>query len=95
MNLMKQGEDFDVVPGQDPNGDTWDFRILTGDFTETVIRFGNIKVDDVEEGGDGVLKYNYNVVSSPIPDLKEDNGDLQEVTAAILLSILESSVQNV
>ena len=85
---MKQGEDFDVVPGQDPNGDTWDFRILTGNFTETVIRFGNVRVDE----GDEVLKYNYNVVSSPIPDLKEDNGDLQKVSAAILLSILESSV---
>lgn len=85
---MKQGEDFDVVPGQDPNGDTWDFRILTGNFTETVIRFGNIRVDEDDE----VLKYNYNVVSSPIPDLKEDNGDLQKVSAAILLSILESQV---
>jgi len=92
---MKQGEDFDVVPGQDPNGDTWDFRILTGDFTETVIRFGNRQLDDVEENGDGILKYNYNVVSSPIPDLKEDDTSLQEVTAAILLSIIESSVQNV
>ena len=92
---MKQGEDFDVVPGQDTNGDTWDFRILTGNFTETVIRFGNIKLDDVEENGDGVLKYNYNVISSPIPDLKEDDASLQEVTAAILLSVIESSVKNV
>jgi len=41
------------------------------------------------------LKYNYNVVSSPIPDLKEDDASLQEVTSAILLSIIESSVQNV
>ena len=85
---MKQGEDFDVVPGQDPNGDTWDFRILTGDFTETVIRFGNIRVDDKDD----VLKYNYNVVSSPIQGLKEEDGDLQKVTGAILLSILESSI---
>jgi hypothetical protein len=85
---MKQGEDFDVVPGQDPNGDTWDFRILTGDFTETVIRFGNIRVDDKDD----VLNYNYNVVSSPIQGLKEEDGDLQKVTGAILLSILESSI---
>ena len=46
--IQKVSEDIDYVltPAEDEeNEQAWDVRILRGSFTETVVRFGNIKFD--------------------------------------------------
>ena len=64
---MKQNEDFELIPSDDK--DWWNVRILKGDYTETVIRFGSIaEVKDKDE-----LNFSFEIVSSPIEGLVEDD----------------------
>ncbi len=83
--------DYELVPVQDVNNEQgWDVRILTGEFTESVIRFGNVAVD----GNTEYLTFNFLVVYSPIVDLNpDDNEDLQKEAGDILISIIEQSIQ--
>lgn len=83
--MLKENEDYELVPGA---GENWDVRLLTGEFTETVLNFSRLTVMDDGEH----LAFNFEVVSSPITDLSaDDNHDLQQHAAAVLSSILENA----
>ena len=93
LNIDKvcAGLDYDLIPVEDsPNDQAWDVRILRGPFTETVIRFGNIALNETE----GCLNFNFMVVSSPDETLNEDREDLQVFVGDILESVLENAISN-
>ena len=81
---MKENEDYELIPG---SGENWDVRLLTAPFPETVISFGRLQV--AEDGEH--LNFNFDVVSSPDPDLTENDVDLQLHVGETLNSILESA----
>jgi hypothetical protein len=75
-----------MIPGE---GENWDIRILTGEFTETVINFKQLQVSEDGEH----LTFNFNIISTPDEDLDaETNTDLQNTAAMVLSNILENSV---
>ena len=83
--------DYELTPTEDvENEQAWDVRILRGPFTETVIRFGNIALNETE----GCLNFNFMVVSSPDETLNEDREDLQVFVGDILESVLENAIAN-
>tara|TARA_S200002703_G_C3714724_1_gene219549 strand:+ start:205 stop:522 length:318 start_codon:yes stop_codon:yes gene_type:complete len=89
--IQKVSEDIDYVltPAEDEeNEQAWDVRILRGSFTETVVRFGNIKFDDEN----GCLRFSFVVIYSPDSDLTEDNEELQVFVGDILESVLENAI---
>ena len=93
MSLQAVSEDIDyeLIPCDDVgNEQAWDVRILRGDFIESVIRFGNLKVSEEQ----GCLNFNFLVVSSPDADVTEDNIELQEYAGVVLESILENAIAN-
>lgn len=85
---MKENIDYELIPSSDKN-DYWNIRILTGDFVETVINFGAIKL--AEDGEH--LNFNFAVIYSPV-DETSDNVDLQSVAGKILYDVLENSVES-
>lgn len=93
MNLDKVSEDIDyeLIPvTESDNTQAWEVRILKGPFVETVIRYGNVRLDG--RGRDACLKFNFMVSSSPVPDLEpETNEELQDWAADILEDIIEQS----
>lgn len=78
---MIENVDYELIPDGEEN---WHVRVKTGDFIETVIQFGALKL---QEDGE-YMSFNYDLISSPIDDLKEDDLDLQLVVKEILISIL-------
>jgi len=83
--------DYELTPTEDvENEQAWDVRVLRGPFTETVIRFGNIALNETE----GCLNFNFMVVSSPDETLNEDREDLQVFVGDILESVLENAIAN-
>jgi hypothetical protein len=88
MNVkLNEGVDYELTPsGETEIEQSWDVRILQGDFVETVIRFGNISFD----GERDCLLFNFMVVSSP-SGLNEDCIELQDHAAMILQSVLENA----
>ena len=89
---LKENTDYELIPVDVYGNDqAWDVRILTGDYTETVIRFGNVAVD----GKADQMSFNFKVIESPIQDLNSDEDlNLQQHAGDILLAIIEDSIHN-
>jgi hypothetical protein len=88
VDKVSEGIDYKLIPVEDsPNDQAWDIRILRGDFTETVIRYGNVAFNEIQD----CLTFNYKVVFSPDPLLTSDDIQLQEYAADILEDILETA----
>lgn len=85
---MKENKDYELILGEDAT-ENWNVRILTGDFTETVIEYKAIAFNEIKDH----LSFNYNIVSSPSV-LSEDNENLQYVTGKILEDIIERGVKD-
>jgi len=86
MKSLEENIDYEMIPGE---GENWDIRILTGEFTETVINFKQLQVSEDGEH----LTFNFNIISTPDEDLDaETNTDLQNTAAMVLSNILENSV---
>ena len=45
-------------------------------------------------GEDEMLHFNFTLISSPDEDLKEENDELQQYVADILISVLEKAIEN-
>jgi len=82
MMKMHENVDYELVPTEN---EFWQIRILSGDFVETVIQYTTLKVVDDH------LKFNFDLISSPVADLDKENGDLQSVAKDILFSLLEDA----
>jgi len=88
---MKEGIDYELVPVEwAMNEQAWDVRILTGDYTETVVRFGNVAVDGKTDN----LTFNFKVIESTEELDPDTNIELQDVCADVLVDIIEQSIDN-
>lgn len=86
LNKPSEGLDYELIPVEYvENEAAWDVRILRGEFTETVIRFGTIRVD----GEKDYLTFDFRVVESPDAELSSDSVPLQEYAGDVLFDILE------
>ena len=78
---LKENEDFELIPQDD---DGWAVRILSGPFIETVVQYDTVKID----GTEGCLRYNFNILSTPTPDLQKEDQEFQQHIANILYALL-------
>jgi len=89
IEKLSENVDYELVPVDNvDNEQAWDVRILTGDFVETKLRFGNISFD----GKRDCLTFNFTIVYSPDPELTVESVELQEYAGKILEDILEKAV---
>ena len=87
VDKLSEGIHYEIIPSSlDEKGG--DVRLLE-EFPETVIRYGNVAFD----GKQDALTFNYNIVSSPDPELEiEGNFEFQEYCGRILSNIIEASI---
>ena len=86
----EEGTDFNIIPVEGYEAG-WDVRILTGEYVETTLRYGNIRMDGTSK--DPEMKFDFKVTYSPINELNSDNGDLQIFAGDVLLSILSRAMK--
>jgi hypothetical protein len=89
MNLV-ENKNYQFIPVNRDDKESWDIRILEGEFVETVFYFDKLQV--AEDGEH--LKFNFEIVSTPNPDLTTENVDLQQYVGMVLYNILENSATN-
>ena len=87
---MKENVDYELVPFEE-SSDHWAVRILTGDFVETIIRFGAIAANEKA----GHLSFNFSVLHNVESEeiVTENNPELQKVAGQILNNILEKGIE--
>ena len=87
LDKLSEGIHYEIIPQADDTRG-WDVRLLE-EYPETVIRYGNVAFD----GKRDALTFNYDIVSSPDPDLEiENNLTFQEYCGRILSNIIEQSI---
>ena len=89
LDKLSEGIHYEIIPQTDDIRG-WDVRLLE-EYPETVIRYGNVAFD----GKRDALTFNYDIVSSPDPDLQiENNLTFQEYCGRILSNIIEQSISD-
>ena len=89
LDKLSEGIHYEIIPQTDDTRG-WDVRLLE-EYPETVIRYGNVAFD----GKRDALTFNYDIVSSPDPDLQiENNLTFQEYCGKILSNIIEQSISD-
>ena len=87
LDKLSEGVHYEIIPQTDDTRG-WDVRLLE-EYPETVIRYGKVAFD----GKRDALTFNYEIVSSPDPDLEvETNLTFQEYCGRILSNIIEQSI---
>jgi len=86
MNLVEL-KDYELVPAPEDE-QAWAVRVLSGDYVETVLRFGTIKANK------GVLNFDFAVISSPDPDLTTEDISLQEYAGDLLQAIIRDGIES-
>ena len=90
MNDMKEGVDYELIPVEYIDHDqAWDVRILRGPFTETVIRYGTIRLDGEAEE----LRFDFRVITSPELGVSSEDLEMQKTATDILSDILERGME--
>lgn len=87
--LLEENVDYELVAGE---AESWSIRVLTGEFIETVIAYGNTKIDGTND--DPIMTFDFGIVTSPDEELDTDNIDLQNLAGDILYSILHYSIKD-
>jgi hypothetical protein len=87
--MVTESKDYELIPLED-DVDAWGVRILTGEFSETVIKYGKVGFEG--EGDDMMMKFNFDIISTPDEDLEvETNTELQELARDILFTIFDEN----
>jgi len=87
LDKLSEGVHYEIIPQSDDTRG-WDVRLLE-EYPETVIRYGKVAFD----GKKDALTFNYDIVSSPDPDLSiETDLTFQEYCGRILSNIIEQSI---
>lgn len=89
MTVLKENIDYQLVPAPDHDQD-WAVRILTGDYVETVLKYGAIGFNEDEEG---MMTFNFEVIESPDTDLTAADEDLQEYAGDLLQQIIKQAIE--
>jgi len=75
--------DYELILSEN-NQDDWNIRILTGTFVETVIKFGAIRFNEVEDN----MSFSFEIIFSPDTNVSTDDIDLQVEAGEILQSVI-------
>ena len=82
-NMLEENVHYELIPAADKN-EYWNIRIKEGDFIESIINFGQIKVrEDMDS-----MTFDFTLIYSPDEDLTVDNLELQKYAGNILQSII-------
>lgn len=93
MSKLEENIDYELIPAEN---DFWQVRILTGDYVESVIQYGSIKLDgkNTKKPDDVEISFDFQLISSPDEDLNINNVDFQLYCGQLLTSILENAFAN-
>ena len=83
-------KDYELIPAEEDE-QAWAVRVLSGDYVESVLRFGTISMNRVEEG---VLTFDFTVISSPDPNLSTEDKNLQEYAGDLLQAIIRDGIES-
>jgi len=85
---MKEGIDYQIIPDRNDE-QSWNVRILKGIFTETVLKYGTVKFNEIPEN----MSFDFIIVYTPDTELKVSDEKLQEFAGYMLEKIMAQGIE--
>ena len=81
--VLRENTHYEIIPDK---GDeqAWNVRILSGQFTETVLRYGVVKFNGKKKD----MTFNFDIIYTPDTELKKEDVDLQVFAGTMLHEIM-------
>ena len=89
MNLV-ENKDYEIIPDK---GDeqAWNVRVLSGLYTETVLKYGVVKFNG--KGEEKYMSFNFDIVYTPDTELTKESVELQEFAGLMLEQIMARGIE--
>lgn len=81
--VLKENKHYQIIPDKGDD-QAWNVRILSGTFTETVLRYGVVKFNGKKKD----MTFNFDIVYTPDTELKVSDLQLQEFAGIMLEQIM-------
>ena len=89
MNLV-ENKHYEIIPDK---GDeqAWNVRVLSGLYTETVLKYGVVKFNG--KGEEKYMSFNFDIVYTPDTELTKESVELQEFAGLMLEQIMARGIE--
>ena len=87
--VLKENKHYEIIPDKGDD-QAWNVRILSGTFTETVLRYGVVKFNGKKKD----MTFNFDIVYTPDTELKVSNKKLQEFAGIMLEQIMAQGIRD-
>ena len=85
---MKEGIHYQIIPDREDE-QSWNVRILKGVFTETVIKYGTVRFNEIPKN----MSFDFKIVYTPDTELKVSDENLQDFAGVMLEKIMAQGVE--
>ena len=89
--MLIENQDYELIPSSDEDDKHWHIRIKTGEFVESVISFGQIRIDEKKD----LMNFDFNLHYTPDDELTVDNINLQRYAGKILEAVIVNAINDV
>ena len=87
--VLTENKHYEIIPDKEDEK-AWNVRILSGTFTETVLKYGVVKFNGEQED----MTFNFDIVYTPDSELKVSSVKLQEFAGIMLGQIMQKGNEN-
>ena len=85
---MKEGIHYQIIPDREDE-QSWNVRILKGQYTETVLKYGTVRFNEIPKN----MSFDFKIVYTPDTELKVSNVVLQEFAGYMLEKIMAQGIE--
>ena len=87
--VLRENKHYEIIPDKGDD-QAWNVRILSGTFTETVLRYGVVKFNGKKKD----MTFNFDIVYTPDTELNVSNKKLQEFAGIMLEQIMAQGIRD-
>ena len=87
--VLQENKHYEIIPDKGDD-QAWNVRILSGTFTETVLRYGVVKFNGKKKD----MTFNFDIVYTPDTELNVSNKKLQEFAGVMLEQIMAQGIRD-
>ena len=87
--VLQENKHYEIIPDKGDD-QAWNVRILSGAFTETVLRYGVVKFNGKKKD----MTFNFDIVYTPDTELNVSNKKLQEFAGIMLEQIMAQGIRD-
>ena len=86
---MLENVDYEIIPDKGDD-QAWNVRVLTGQYTETVLKYGVVKFNEIPKN----MTFNFEIVYSPDTELTIEDTNLQDFAGEMLEKIMAQGIKD-